>query len=232
VLIWAALRFGPRLAATAVAVLSAVAVTETIGGLQGASGAEQNAQLLLLQTFLAVTAVTVLVLAAVVAERRRGEARLRELATTDPLTGLANYRRLVAVVEEEMKRFDRTARPFVLLFFDLDYLKGINDRHGHVVESRALCRVAEAIRLSCRVIDTPARYGGDEFVMVLPETDEAEAEGVAVRARLRLAEDPEVPAITMSAGAAVYPRDGDTIDRLFKVADRALYAMKRTRGPD
>lgn len=232
VLIWAALRFGPRLAATAVAVLSAVAVTETISGLQGASGAEQNAQLLLLQTFLAVTAVTVLVLAAVVAERRRGEARLRELATTDPLTGLANYRRLVAVVEDEMKRFDRTARPFVLLFFDLDYLKGINDRHGHVVGSRALCRVAEAIRLSCRVIDTPARYGGDEFVMVLPETDEAEAEGVAVRARLRLAEDQEVPAITMSAGAAVYPRDGDTIDRLFKVADRALYAMKRTRGPD
>jgi diguanylate cyclase (GGDEF)-like protein len=228
-LIWAALRFGPRLAATAVALLAAVAVAETVAGLQGLGRGEQNAQLLLLQTFMAVTGITILVLAAVVAERRRGQERLRELATTDELTGLPNYRRLFRVLGAEIERFDRTQRPFALLFFDLDNLKGINDRHGHLVGSRALVRAAGAIQQSCRAIDTPARFGGDEFVVVLPETEEPEAQGVALRARGRLAADPELPAITMSAGVAVYPRDGDTIDRLIKSADAALYAMKRVQ---
>jgi diguanylate cyclase (GGDEF)-like protein len=229
VLIWAALRFGPRLAATAVALLAGVAVAETIAGLRGVPLPQQNAQLLLLQTFMAVTGVTILVLAAVVAERRRGEERLREMATTDSLTGLANYRRLVEVLEAEIKRFQRTARSFALLFFDLDNLKVVNDRHGHLVGSRALCRAAEAIRHTCRAIDTPARFGGDEFAVVLPETDEEEAQGVAQRARIRLTQDLEIPAVTMSAGVAVYPRHGNTMERLIKSADAALYAMKRVQ---
>lgn len=230
ILIWAALRFGPRVTATAIALVSAVAVAETLGALERLSRDEQNAQLLLLQTFMAVTAVTILVLAAVTAERRRGEARLRELAITDPLTGLANYRQLLATVEAEIKRSQRTERPFAVVFFDLDGLKRINDDRGHLAGNRALCRLAEAIRASCRAIDTPARFGGDEFAMILPESDEAEARGVAQRTRQWLAADPEQPTLTTSVGVAMYPRDGDTIERLLGTADRALYGMKKARG--
>ena len=231
VLIWAALRFGPREASTAVTLLSAVAVAQTVGvALQGLGPEAANAQLLLLQTFMAVTSVTILVLAAVVAERSRGEERLRELATTDPLTGLVNYRGMLAVLESEINRSLRTERSFALLFFDLDNLKGINDRRGHLVGNRALCRLADSIRETCRAIDTLARFGGDEFVVILPETGEAEALGVAQRARARLAAESERPALTTSVGVAVFPRDGDTAEQLLGTADRALYGMKKARA--
>ena len=230
VLIWAALRFGPREASTAVTLLAAVAVAQTVGALVGLSREEANSQLLLLQTFMAVTSVTTLVLAAVVAERRRGEERLRELATTDPLTGLVNYRGLLTILDAEIKRSLRTERTFAVLFFDLDNLKSINDRRGHLVGNRALCRLADAIRASCREIDTLARFGGDEFVVILPETDEPDALLVAERARARLAEDAERPALTTSVGAAVFPRDGASPERLLGTADRALYDMKKARA--
>jgi diguanylate cyclase (GGDEF)-like protein len=230
VLIWAALRFGPREASTAVTLLAAVAVAQTVGAVQSLGRAEANAQLLLLQTFMAVTSVTTLVLAAVVAERSRGEERLRELATTDPLTGLANYRGLLAILEAEMKRSSRTERSFALLFFDLDNLKGINDRRGHLVGNRALCRLAESIQSTCRAIDTPARFGGDEFVVILPETGEAEALMVAQRAHTHLAADSERPALSTSVGVALFPRDGDTAEQLLGTADRALYGMKKARA--
>lgn len=230
VLIWAALRFGPRLAATAVALVSIVALLQVSATLDDLVPDERNAQLLLLQVFMGVVAVTTLVLAAVVAERRRSEARMEELATTDPLTGLANYRQMVALLEAEMKRFLRSGRPFALLFFDLDGLKAINDKYGHVVGSRALCRVAEALRFCSRAIDTPARYGGDEFALILPETDEPEALRVAQRACAQLGQDQEQPPLTASVGLAIFPRDGDSVERLLGTADRALYAMKQARG--
>lgn len=231
VLIWAALRFGPREASTAVTLLSAVAVAQTIGvALQGLGPEAANAQLLLLQTFMAVTSVTTLVLAAVVAERSRVEERLRELATTDPLTGLANYRALLTILEAEIKRSQRTERTFALLFFDLDNLKSINDRRGHLVGNRALTRLADAIRDSCRAIDTLARFGGDEFVVILPETEEVEALVVAQRARARLAADSERPPLTTSVGVALFPRDGETAEDLLGTADRALYGMKKARA--
>lgn len=230
VLIWSAMRFGPRLASTAVAAVAIVGVVQTTATLDALDPAQRNAQLILLQVFMAVTAITILVLAGVVNERRRGESKLIELAITDPLTGLANYRQMIAILESEMKRFLRTARPFSLLFFDLDGLKAINDRHGHLVGSRALCRVAAALRSNCRAIDTPARYGGDEFALILPETDEPEALRVAHRCGAHLAADDEQPPLTASVGIAVFPRDGDSIERLIGTADRALYAMKQSRG--
>jgi diguanylate cyclase (GGDEF)-like protein len=109
---------------------------------------------------------------------------------------------------------------------DLDGLKQINDRHGHVIGSRALCRVATILRLNSRSIDTAARYGGDEFALVLPETDTSAAEQVVERVRNCLLVDGELPQLSLSIGIATFPKCGVTVQQLLEHADRALYAMK------
>jgi len=169
------------------------------------------------------------VLAAIVdiSERKRAEEEIRRLASMDPLTDLANYRRLVEALDTEVKRFGRSGRPFSVLLLDLDGLKKINDEHGHLVGSRALCRVADVLRLHCREVDTPARYGGDEFAVVLPETSREAALQVARRISKRLAEEKEMPRLSVSVGAAVYPEDGATFEHLLGAADAALYQRKR-----
>lgn len=152
------------------------------------------------------------------------------LASSDSLTGLANYRRLVEVMEAEIQRSLRTERAFALLLFDLDGLKEINDKHGHLTGSRAIKRLALALESSSRAIDTPARYGGDEFALVLPESGEEEARQAATRICAQLAHDGHKPPITVSVGLSVYPRDGATIEKLLGAADRALYQMKGHNG--
>ena len=159
-------------------------------------------------------------------ERKRAEEHAQLLAITDPLTGLGNYRRLLDVLHAEIERSGRTGRSFAVLLLDLDGLKKINDHHGHLAGSQALCRLGNVLRLSCRAIDTAARYGGDEFAVVLPETTFGAAEFVALRIRERLEADMEQPAIAASIGVAVYPGDGQTIEALLQTADRALYEMK------
>src|SRR2546422_119426 len=153
--------------------------------------------------------------------------QVRHLAVSDPLTGLANYRRLLDVLESETERTNRSNRPFSVLLLDLDGLKKINDTYGHLVGSRALCRVADVLRAHCREIDTPARYGGDEFAVVLPEAGAQEAWRIAERIRTRLPGDGESPPISVSVGIAVFPEDGETIERLLSAADSTLYEMKR-----
>ena len=152
--------------------------------------------------------------------------QVRQMAVTDSLTGLSNYRTLINVMESELQRSRRTGRPFAILLLDLDGLKLINDQHGHLVGSRAICRLANVLRVHSRAMDTAARYGGDEFAVVLPEAGEEAANSVCKRICERLATDGEFPQVTVSVGAAVFPRDGDTIDALFNTADRALYKMK------
>jgi diguanylate cyclase (GGDEF)-like protein/PAS domain S-box-containing protein len=168
-----------------------------------------------------------------VTQQRKLEDHLRQQAATDPLTGLANYRHLVETVDLEINRTERTGREFALLFLDLDGLKKINDRCGHLVGSQALCRLADVLCICSRKIDTPARFGGDEFALVLPETGQVQANLVARRICHSLANDGREPKLSVSVGVAIYPKDGEKVDLLLGAADAALYAMKvRKRSPD
>ncbi len=162
-------------------------------------------------------------------DRAKTFEQVRHLAASDPLTGLANYRKLLDVLDTETERTLRTGRPFAVLLLDLDGLKAINDTYGHLVGSRALCRVADILRFHCRAIDTAARYGGDEFALILPEAREEEAERVAVRIRETLAADQEHPPLSASIGASVYHGEGERVEKLLKEADQNLYAEKARR---
>src|SRR5208282_237168 len=112
---------------------------------------------------------------------------------------------------------------FAVLLFDLDDLKKINDRFGHLTGSRAIKRLGVALRSGSRSIDMPARFGGDEFALILPESGEQEATQAAMRICERLARDGQEPPITVSVGVAVYPAHGTSIEKLLGAADRALY---------
>ncbi len=153
--------------------------------------------------------------------------QVSRLAASDSLTGLANHRRLLEAMENEIQRSRRTGRSFAVLLFDLDGLKKINDKFGHLTGSKAIKRLGVVLRNSSRSIDTPARYGGDEFALVLPEAGPREAELAAMRICDRIAQDGEQPRITVSVGQAVYPTDGTSIEQLLGAADLALYRMKR-----
>ena len=165
-----------------------------------------------------------------VTRQRELEERLRREAASDPLTGLANYRHLADVLDLELKRSKRTNRRFALLFFDLDGLKQINDRHGHLIGNRALCRFADVLCSSCRDFDTAARFGGDEFALVLPEISPDEARTVAERVRDNLIHDGKEPKLSVTFGIAAYPEDGETIESLLSNADRRLYRGKQRRA--
>src|SRR3977135_337116 len=156
--------------------------------------------------------------------------QVRHLAVSDPLTGLANYRHLLDVLENETERTNRTGRPFSVLLLDLDGLKKVNDSHGHLVGSRAICRLADILRVHCRAVDTAARYGGDEFALVLPESQEDEAHRVANRIGEVLAGDGEQPPVPGSIGISLYRGDGERIEKLLSEADQDLYAEKAKRG--
>jgi diguanylate cyclase (GGDEF)-like protein/PAS domain S-box-containing protein len=164
-----------------------------------------------------------------VTKQRELEDHLRRLAASDPLTGLANYRRLIDALDMEIRRSNRTGREFSLLLFDMDGLKQLNDSYGHITGSQALCRTADALTLFCRDIDTAARFGGDEFALLLPETGREAAHSVARRIGSSIAEDGNGPRISVSVGVGVYPLDGDNVESLISAADTAMYVMKRQR---
>jgi diguanylate cyclase (GGDEF)-like protein/PAS domain S-box-containing protein len=161
-----------------------------------------------------------------ITETKRSQERILYLAKHDSLTGLANYGTLMEAFEKELSRSDRTGSPFSVLMFDLDGLKSINDHFGHLTGSRALCRLAAILRLCCRSIDTASRYGGDEFVLLLVETNKEAAQKVAKRIVARLATDGEEPPLSVNIGVSAYPDDGRTAEKLIDAADRAVYEAK------
>jgi diguanylate cyclase (GGDEF)-like protein/PAS domain S-box-containing protein len=169
------------------------------------------------------------VIAVDITEQRALEDHLRRQASSDSLTGLANHRRLFEVLQAEISRSKRTERQFSLLLLDLDGLKEINDRFGHLAGDRALCRTAQVLTDCRRSIDTAARQGGDEFALVLPETAAPAATIVARRICDLLLRDAEEPALSVSVGVATYPQDADSVGTLLYAADRALYAAKEKK---
>ncbi len=156
--------------------------------------------------------------------------RLEELGRTDVLTGLANRRQGFAVADAELSRHFRTGRPVSLLVLDIDRFKNINDRFGHPAGDAILRGVATALRECSRATDTPARYGGDEFMLILPETDLAGAEEVAARIRryLERMTFKQAPGLvcTVSLGASEANREIANIDAWIQRADAALYRAK------
>ena len=181
--------------------------------------------------------ITALVLLAYVAmviarEQRRARDAAIRLSTIDPLTGLFNRTFFFAAVEREIARSARSGRGFCLLMMDLDELKLINDRHGHFFGDRVLRGVGEVIRAGGRRIDTAARYGGDEFVVLLPETDPTGAYVLAEKIRIGVAELKVDVAGTVlqpsvSIGVVSFPDDGRTSDELMITADSSMYHSKR-----
>lgn len=162
-------------------------------------------------------------------QRRSRDAAIR-LSAVDPLTGLFNRAFFFAALEREMARSARSGRGFCLLMLDLDELKAINDRSGHHAGDAVLRAVSETIRGGIRRIDIAARYGGDEFVALLPETDPTGGWVLAEKIRLGVAAR-EIPGLaqrpTVSVGVVAYPRDGASADDLMISADRAMYLSKR-----
>ena len=200
----------------------------------GAQLAASQSQRLLDSPFVLAQALTVtsyaIALGGALLDNARLFEQVRHLAVSDPLTGLANYRRLLDVLEAETERTNRSGRSFAVLLLDLDGLKKINDTYGHLVGSHALNRLAHILRIHCRAIDTAARYGGDEFALVLPETLREEAERVANRIRAVMASDPEHPQLSASIGIAIYNGHGERIEKLLSDADAQLYFEKARRA--
>jgi diguanylate cyclase (GGDEF)-like protein len=160
--------------------------------------------------------------------------RAEALSVTDDLTHLYNSRYLNLVLRRETKRASRSGRPLSLLFIDLDGFKAVNDTHGHLFGSRALVEAAAVIRSSARETDVVARFGGDEFALVLPDTggEGAYAVGERIRERIAahkfLAEDGLDMHLTASVGVATLPDVAASAEELVQAADKAMYQVKET----
>ena len=159
-------------------------------------------------------------------------ARAEALSVTDDLTSLYNSRYLWQVLRRETKRASRNGRPLSLLFIDLDGFKEINDHHGHLCGSKALVEAAEVIRTSARETDMIARYGGDEFALLLPDTGSDGAIAVGERIRERVAAHPFLESdglsirLTASVGVATLPDVATSVEGLIRAADMAMYRVK------
>lgn len=177
-----------------------------------------------------------------VAQRKRVEkeliatrAQFKKLAFSDPVTGLANRRRVEEDLERMISRSRRRGEEVALLFLDLDDFKAINDRHGHAVGDRLLAETADRLQRSIRASDLAGRVGGDEFVVLLDIIDAAAARDQVKRIRseverpMRIGET-EIH-LRASVGLAVFPHDADSVAGLLDVADRAMYETKRAAGP-
>ncbi len=172
--------------------------------------------------------------AAIALENARHVQRIHELTITDDCTSLYNARHLNFILETEIYRSQRYGYEFSLVFIDLDHFKQINDTYGHLMGSKLLAEIGTMLKDGCRLIDFAFRYGGDEFVVLLPQTSKENACTVArrlhkmIRESKRLVADGLNVTITASVGVASYPVDSKTKVELLHLADEAMYLVKNT----
>jgi diguanylate cyclase (GGDEF)-like protein len=163
---------------------------------------------------------------------REKNEELERLSVTDALTGLYNRRYLMGTLDHEAQRSERTGQPFTLIMLDVDRFKRFNDTYGHQAGDQVLINVGSVLREATRVVDCASRYGGEEFVVMLPETDVADATDVAERIRATVSERPLIvdgkeAVVTVSVGVAEFPTDGDSVQSVVAAADAALYLAKK-----
>jgi len=167
-----------------------------------------------------------------ISDRKVLETELEQMATRDPLTGLLNRREMSRVLDEELQRARRYQRPMAVLWVDFDHFKDVNDTYGHAAGDSVLRAISRLLLASGRSVDSIGRFGGEEFVIVLPEMDLEEAQETAERLRRKVAEEPqplgngEAVPLTISVGVAVYPDHGQTASTLCAAADKAMYLAK------
>lgn len=169
--------------------------------------------------------------AAAAIENARVYERLEELAATDALTGLFNRRSFEEAFAREIARVERGEKSVALLLLDIDHFKGLNDTYGHTMGNLVLRQVADVLRAALRRGDILARFGGEEFVILLPSSTARGASGFAERVRKAVATASLHPGggrkkVTVSVGWALFPEDADSGETLIVCADRALYAAK------
>ena len=223
----AALVVGARVTLTLAAAASLGYLVALTAGAPDPLGRETVATIGINLTALILLAYVAMVIAR---EQRRARDAAIRLSTVDPLTGLFNRTFFFTAMEREIARSMRSGRAFCLLMADLDDLKATNDVYGHFIGDLVLRGVGEVVRSSVRRVDVPARYGGDEFVVLLPETDRAGAEVVAEKIRTGVAQL-DVPGTeartSLSVGIVTHPSDGHSADDLMIAADQAMYSSKR-----
>ncbi len=164
----------------------------------------------------------------------QSHAIIRKQALTDALTGLPNHRAMIEYMENELARAQRFGRPLSLIFFDGDRFKRVNDTYGHGIGDVVLQELGKRVGSVLRGVDTLGRFGGEEFVILLPEADLEQACLIAERIRAVVAITPLAAEqvkgginTTISVGVATYPLDGVTINDLLEKADQAMYWSKR-----
>jgi diguanylate cyclase (GGDEF)-like protein/PAS domain S-box-containing protein len=166
-----------------------------------------------------------------ISERKRAE-QAEELASRDGLTGLYNHRTFYSLLSDEIARTKRHNRPISLLMLDIDFFKRVNDTHGHQAGDDILRGLSDLLQKQERTIDRVCRYGGEEFMVILPETEATAAMAIAERLRAAVERQPfnisggKTIAITVSVGVASYPQQVNTLEGLVKASDSALYAAK------
>jgi diguanylate cyclase (GGDEF)-like protein len=159
--------------------------------------------------------------------------RLEALAMTDSLTGVHNRRCFMQASALEFERATRHGRPMAIVLIDVDHFKRINDRHGHQSGDQSLIEIAQACQRTLRKTDLLARFGGEEFIVLLPETGQREAVRLAERMRAAVSSEVRLPGsgrpggVTISLGAVAVSRSTPTLDILIQAADQALYDAKR-----
>jgi diguanylate cyclase (GGDEF)-like protein len=172
--------------------------------------------------------------AAIALENARHVKRIHELTITDDCTTLYNARHMGFILETEIYRSQRYNYEFSLVFIDLDHFKEVNDTHGHLIGSKLLAEIGSALKTHCRLIDFAFRYGGDEFVILLPQTSKENSLNVARRLHKMIRGTPWLEQaglkvrITPSVGVASYPVDSKTKEGLLHLADEAMYLVKNT----